>query len=115
MMGVGIGGGGGTMRLGSYSCELEKDSNSYNSYLKKDINERHRHRFEFNNRYLSSFEKAGMIPAGKNNENNLVEIVEIPNHPWFVGVQFHPEYKSTVSKPHPLFIGFVNACISNKK
>jgi len=106
---------GGTMRLGSYSCELEKDSNSYNSYQKKNINERHRHRFEFNNRYLSSFEKAGMIPAGKNNENNLVEIVEIPNHPWFVGVQFHPEYKSTVSKPHPLFVGFVNACISNKK
>ena len=77
-----------------------------------EINERHRHRFEFNNKYLSEFEKKGMIATGKNKKTNLVEIVEIPKHPWFVGVQFHPEYKSTVSTPHPLFVGFIKACIS---
>ena len=106
---------GGTMRLGAYDCKLTKDSNAYNSYLKEDIKERHRHRFEFNNEYLNEFETAGMIATGKNKENNLVEVVEIPTHPWFVGVQFHPEYKSTVSNPHPLFVGFINACLQNKK
>ncbi|MBT6013566.1 MAG: C26 family cysteine hydrolase domain-containing family, partial [Flavobacteriales bacterium] len=106
---------GGTMRLGSYKCNLEENSNSYKSYNKKEINERHRHRFEFNNKYLSDFEKNGMIAVGKNIENNLVEIIEIPSHPWFVGVQFHPEYKSTVANPHPLFKGFIEACLSNKK
>ena len=103
---------GGTMRLGSYSCSLSKESNSINSYGETEINERHRHRFEFNNKYLSEFEKKGMIATGKNKKTNLVEIVEIPKHPWFVGVQFHPEYKSTVSTPHPLFVGFIKACIS---
>jgi CTP synthase len=103
------------MRLGAYDCNLTKDSKAYNSYLKEDIKERHRHRFEFNNEYLNEFETAGMIATGKNKENNLVEVVEIPTHPWFVGVQFHPEYKSTVSNPHPLFVGFINACLQNKK
>lgn len=103
---------GGTMRLGSYSCSLSKASNAINSYGETEINERHRHRFEFNNKYLSEFEKKGMIATGKNKKTNLVEIVEIPKHPWFVGVQFHPEYKSTVSTPHPLFVGFIKACIS---
>ena len=106
---------GGTMRLGSYDCNLKEDSNAFQSYQKKDIKERHRHRFEFNNDYLKEFENAGMIATGKNKENNLVEIVEIPSHPWFVGVQFHPEYKSTVSNPHPLFVGFINACLQKKK
>ena len=100
------------MRLGSYSCSLSKASNSLNAYGKTEVNERHRHRFEFNNKYLSEFEKKGMIATGKNKKTNLVEIVEIPKHPWFVGVQFHPEYKSTVSTPHPLFVGFIKACIS---
>ena len=106
---------GGTMRLGSYDCSLMKDSKSFLIYNKTNIKERHRHRYEFNNIYKSDFEKAGMITTGINKENNLVEIVEIPSHQWFVGVQFHPEYKSTVSNPHPLFVGFINACIKNKK
>ena len=106
---------GGTMRLGTYDCLLTKDSNSYNSYKTINIKERHRHRFEFNNNYKNELEKAGMIATGINPENNLVEIVEIPSHAWFVGVQFHPEYKSTVVNPHPLFCGFIEACINNKK
>ena len=105
---------GGTMRLGSYSCKLIESGKAYKAYNKQDINERHRHRFEFNNKYLSEFEKHGMTASGKNKENNLVEIIEIPNHSWFVGVQFHPEYKSTVVNPHPLFIGFISACINKK-
>jgi len=105
---------GGTMRLGAYDCQLTKDSNAYNSYQNTEISERHRHRFEFNNKYKSEFEKSGMIFSGINPKNNLVEIVEIPTHPWFVGVQFHPEYKSTVANPHPLFCGFIDACIKNK-
>jgi len=105
---------GGTMRLGTYECSLLKDSKSFLTYNKTNINERHRHRYEFNNKYKSDFENAGMITTGINKENNLVEIVEIPSHQWFVGVQFHPEYKSTVSNPHPLFVGFINACIKNK-
>jgi CTP synthase len=105
---------GGTMRLGAYDCQLTKGSNAYNSYQNIEISERHRHRFEFNNKYKSEFEKSGMIFSGINPKNNLVEIVEIPTHPWFVGVQFHPEYKSTVANPHPLFCGFIEACIKNK-
>jgi len=105
---------GGTMRLGAYDCQLTKGSNAYNSYQNTEISERHRHRFEFNNKYKSEFEKSGMIFSGLNSINNLVEIVEIPTHPWFVGVQFHPEYKSTVANPHPLFCGFIDACINNK-
>lgn len=100
---------GGTMRLGAYDCTLVEGSKAAQIYGQKDISERHRHRYEFNNAYLEAFEKAGMKAAGKNTDNNLVEIVEIPEHPFFVGVQFHPEYKSTVENPHPLFVAFVKA------
>ena len=106
---------GGTMRLGSYACELEPNSNIAQAYNEATIEERHRHRFEFNNTYTEDFIAKGMIPTGKNPETGLVEVVEIPDHPWFVGAQFHPEYKSTVVEPHPLFIAFVNAAIKNKK
>jgi len=100
---------GGTMRLGAYSCAIKNDSNASSAYKNKEISERHRHRYEFNNKYLNDYEKQGMHATGINPDNNLVEIVEIPSHPWFVGVQFHPEYKSTVTDPHPLFIDFVKA------
>lgn len=103
---------GGTMRLGSYKCELLHGSESWKCYKKEEISERHRHRYEFNNKYITDFRNAGMIPCGTNPQSGLVEIVEIPSHRWFVGVQFHPEYSSTVLKPHPLFVGFVKACIS---
>ena len=103
---------GGTMRLGSYDCHLNKNSKSYDTYKKEKICERHRHRFEFNNHYKSEFEEKGMIATGINKKNNLVEIIEIPQHKWFVGVQFHPEYKSTVNNPHPLFQSFIAACMS---
>jgi len=102
---------GGTMRLGEYDCEILKDSNSYECYQTINIKERHRHRYEFNNKYLEFFEKSGMIATGKNPETDLVEIVEIPKHKWFTGVQFHPEYKSSVESPHPLFEGFIRACM----
>ncbi|WP_158856583.1 CTP synthase [Lunatibacter salilacus] len=105
---------GGTMRLGSYICELEKGTKSSTAYGKSKIHERHRHRYEFNNEYLEKFESYGMIAAGKNPESGLVEIIELADHPWFVGTQFHPEYKSTVLAPHPLFIRFVKAAIENK-
>ncbi len=103
---------GGTMRLGVYKCIINKISRVYDSYLKTEIFERHRHRYEFNNRYFDDFSRNGMIPVGINPESNLVEIMEIADHKWFVGVQFHPEYSSTVVKPHPLFVGFVRACLS---
>lgn len=105
---------GGTMRLGSYPCHLEKDSLSAKAYGTQDINERHRHRYEFNNAYKADFEKSGMKPVGVNPDTDLVEVVEIPSHPWFVGVQYHPEYKSTVQNPHPLFVDFVKAAIQYK-
>ena len=98
---------GGTMRLGTYPCKMKKDSKVFEAYGKENTNERHRHRYEFNNTYLEQFEKAGMKAIGYNPDNNLVEIIEIPEHRWFVGVQFHPEYKSTVVNPHPLFVNFV--------
>ena len=104
---------GGTMRLGAYDCQLSKGSNAYNAYQNTMISERHRHRFEFNNNYKEELENAGLVATGINPHNNLVEIVEILNHPWFVGVQFHPEYKSTVANPHPLFCGFIESCINN--
>ncbi len=100
---------GGTMRLGSYECELAKGSLAYKAYGVKDVEERHRHRFEFNNDYLEQFEKAGMIATGMNPDSGLVEIVEIPANDYFVAAQFHPEYKSTVAVPHPLFTSFVKA------
>ena len=100
---------GGTMRLGAYKCKLDKDSNSYQAYKKETIHERHRHRYEFNNEYREVFEENGVRLAGINPEKDLVEIIELKDHPWFVGVQFHPEYSSTVKRPHPLFVGFVKA------
>jgi CTP synthase len=100
---------GGTMRLGAYPCELKKKTKSHAAYQHVIISERHRHRWEFNNAYLEVFEKAGMIIAGTNPDTNLVEIIELKDHPWFVGVQFHPELKSTVERPHPLFVDFVKA------
>ena len=106
---------GGTMRLGAYDCVISKESKSYDCYKDTNIRERHRHRYEFNNKYKSDLEESGLIATGINPKNNLVEIVEILTHPWFVGVQFHPEYKSTVANPHPLFVGFIKACIQNKK
>jgi len=100
---------GGTMRLGSWKCELKEGSLAYKIYGSKIIDERHRHRYEYNNAYKTQLEAAGMEATGINPETGLVEIIEIPLHPWFVGVQFHPEYKSTVANPHPLFVAFVKA------
>jgi CTP synthase len=102
---------GGTMRLGKYTCEIKKGTIVSDVYGDTEIEERHRHRFEFNNSYLEQYEKFGMIASGKNPKTNLVEIVEIPSHPWFVGTQFHPEYKSTVDNPHPLFVHFIAAAL----
>lgn len=103
---------GGTMRLGAYKCELKEGSKAYEAYGKKVVEERHRHRYEFNNDYKEMFENAGMLTTGTNPDTGLTEIVEIPSHKWFVGTQFHPEYKSTVIHPHPLFISFIKACLS---
>lgn len=100
---------GGTMRLGAYDCVLNSDSLSATAYGRTHISERHRHRYEFNNDYLEQFEKAGMIPVGKNMETGLVEVMEIPSHPFYIATQYHPEYKSTVENPHPLFVSFVKA------
>jgi len=105
---------GGTMRLGAYECKILKDTKAHEAYGKTLIAERHRHRYEFNNKYELMFSKVGMIATGKNPETNLVEIMEIPKHKWFVGVQFHPEYKSTVVNPHPLFLSFIKAILDNK-
>ncbi len=106
---------GGTMRLGSYPCTLKKGSKAFAAYGKQQINERHRHRYEFNNAYLKEIEKAGLKASGVNPDTNLVEIVELEGHPWFVGTQYHPELKSTVQNPHPLFVQFVKATIDYKK
>lgn len=103
---------GGTMRLGAYPCRLKPGTKGFEAYGTENIQERHRHRYEFNNRYLNDYENAGMIASGINPDSNLVEMVEIADHPWFVGVQFHPEYKSTVAHPHPLFAKFVEAALN---
>ncbi len=100
---------GGTMRLGSYTCEIKEGTLAHRIYGSALISERHRHRWEFNNQYLEDFENSGMIASGKNPESKLVEIVEIPSHPFFIGVQYHPELKSTVENPHPVFVHFINA------
>ncbi len=105
---------GGTMRLGAYPCKIKKGTKAFAVYGKENISERHRHRYEFNNAFLKEYEKKGMIASGINPENNLVEMVELKNHPWFIGVQYHPEYKSTVAKPHPLFVKFVKAALEKK-
>lgn len=103
---------GGSMRLGACACKLQESSLAFKAYKRPAISERHRHRYEFNNSYLSQFEEQGMKGTGVNPETGLIEIMELENHPWFVGVQFHPEYKSTVAKPHPLFVKFVEAAIT---
>jgi CTP synthase len=105
---------GGTMRLGEYGCQFVKGTKTASIYSKSKTGERHRHRYEFNNKYLKKFEDAGMIASGMNPEKNLVEIMELKNHPWFIGVQFHPEYKSTVENPHPLFVKFIKAALEFK-
>ncbi len=106
---------GGTMRLGAFDCKLKKNSISAKAYGSLDISERHRHRYEINNEYVADLRKAGLIPVGINPENKLVEIMELKGHPHFVGVQFHPELKSTVENPHPLFMAFVDACLQYRK
>ena len=106
---------GGTMRLGAYKCEPRKGFLAEKIYGKSIISERHRHRYEFNSDYLSAFEQAGMFSTGRNPDTKLVEIVEIPEHPFFIGVQFHPEYKSTPENPQPLFVAFVKAAMQRKK
>lgn len=106
---------GGTMRLGAYDCELKPKSKASKAYGTTLISERHRHRFEFNNAYLEEMEKMGMLASGTNPKSGLVEVVELKDHPWFLGAQYHPELKSTVEKPHPLFVAFVAACLKNKK
>ena len=104
---------GGTMRLGAQKCLLEPGSIAQKCYCSSEIFERHRHRYEFNNNYLEVLSEAGLNFVGKSSDGMLVEVIEIPNHPWFVGVQFHPEYKSSVSNPHPLFIDFVKSSVMN--
>ncbi len=100
---------GGTMRLGAYACEVKKDSLAYTIYQNTTVSERHRHRWEFNNNYLAAFEAAGMVASGKNPGTGLVEIIELPSHPFFIGVQYHPELKSTVENPQPIFVHFIKA------
>ena len=106
---------GGTMRLGAWDCQLFKNSKTEKIYNKKIISERHRHRYELNNKYLDQLNKGDFVPSGINPETKLVEIIEHKEHPWFIGVQFHPEYSSTVLKPHPLFKSFINSSIENSK
>ncbi len=108
---------GGTMRLGAWNCKLTPGSLVAKAYQKENIQERHRHRYEYNNSYKKQLENAGFKATGVNQETGLVEVIEIPSHPWFVGVQYHPEYKSTVASPHPLFVAFVQAAydFKNKK
>jgi CTP synthase len=104
---------GGTMRLGAWKCQLKKDSLAYNVYQSEAIEERHRHRYEYNDAYRETIEKHGLKSTGINPETGLVEVVENPEHPWFIGVQYHPEYKSTVLDPHPLFVHFIQAALKN--
>ncbi len=104
---------GGTMRLGGYACSLKEGSKVAEAYGTKSIVERHRHRYEFNSNFREEYEKCGMIATGVNPDTNLVEVVEIADHPWFVGTQYHPEYKSTAMTPHPLFVAFVKAALKN--
>lgn len=106
---------GGTMRLGSYDCKLKKGTKAHSAYGESLIQERHRHRYEFNNKYLEQMEAAGMKAVGINPDSGLVEIVELKDHPWFIGVQYHPELRSTVLNPHPLFVKFVDAALNHKR
>jgi CTP synthase len=106
---------GGTMRLGAWKCDLKENSLAFSIYGKSSVLERHRHRYEYNNDYAEALENAGLISSGINPDTKLVEIVELANHPFFIGVQYHPEYKSTVATPHPLFVSFVAATVKSKK
>lgn len=106
---------GGTMRLGAYECTIQKGTKAFNAYGRQKITERHRHRYEFNNAYKADLEKAGMVASGINPKSKLVELIELKDHPWFLGTQFHPELKSTVQNPHPLFVKFVKAALDYKK
>ena len=106
---------GGTMRLGSFACQVKKRSKLFDAYQKELIHERHRHRYEFNDKYLNDFEEKGLKPVGINPDTGLVEAMELEGHPWFVGVQYHPEYSSTVLNPSPLFTAFVKACLPTDK
>ena len=100
---------GGTMRLGSYPCSIREHTLAHSIYGETLIHERHRHRYEFNNTYLDDFQQKGMVASGVNPESGLVEIMELPTHPFFIGVQYHPELKSTVERPAPLFVSFIAA------
>jgi len=102
------------MRLGSWECDLSENSQVATIYNKNIISERHRHRYEFNNDFKEQIENSGMLTTGLNPQTGLVEIIEIPSHPWFIGVQYHPEYKSTVANPHPLFLSFIKAALNYK-
>ncbi len=102
------------MRLGSYPCKLKKDTKAFEAYQNSKIDERHRHRFEFNNKYIETYEQKGLLLSGLAPDDSLVEIIEIPGHPWFLGCQFHPEFKSRPMDPHPLFREFIRAAKENK-
>jgi len=115
MKNLGEGKYGGTMRLGAYDCVLKQGTKTRNAYKKAVISERHRHRYEFNNEYRTMIDDAGLKVVGENPESNLVEIVELENHPFFVGIQFHPEFKSRPMNPHPLFREFIKASLLTKK
>jgi len=106
---------GGTMRLGGQECRLDKDSTTYQCYGKEVIVERHRHRYEVNNTYLDALQGAGLKVAGRSMDGTLVEVVEVPDHPWFVSCQFHPEFTSTPRDGHPLFTGFINAALAHQE
>ena len=106
---------GGTLRLGNYECKIERGTLAYKDYKQTTILERHRHRYEFNNKYRQILEKNGMVFSGINEKANLVEIIELPNHKHFIACQFHPEFKSRPTKAHPLFMSFIKSSISNKK
>ena len=102
------------MRLGAWDCSLSKGSKIYQVYGEEHISERHRHRYEFNNEYKKPLEESGLLCTGINPNTGLVEVIELPEHRWFIGVQYHPEYKSTVARPHPLFVAFVQAALKYK-
>jgi CTP synthase len=106
---------GGTLRLGGYQCKLTEGSISHRAYQVPEVRERHRHRYEFNNDFKTAINAAGLKAVGVNEERDLVEIVELENHPWYVGVQFHPEFRSRPDNPHPLFESFVKAALDNRK
>jgi CTP synthase len=106
---------GGTMRLGAYPCKLQPGTKAFDAYGREEVSERHRHRFEFNNAFLKELGDKGMIYSGVSPDGELVEIIELPDHPWFLGCQFHPEFKSRPMNPHPLFREFIKAAVEYKQ